>query len=677
MQPADYARLQRVKEQGEELDRELADKVADAMKEWAMNKGATHYTHWFQPLNGLTAEKHEAFISIDKEGNTILEFSGKSLSKGEADASSFPSGGIRNTFEARGYTVWDVTSPAFIKKSQGGTGVLCIPTVFCSYGGQALDKKTPLLRSMEFLNKQAKRVLELLGAPAEKVFPNVGAEQEYFLIDKETYKKRDDLRFTGRTLFGAPAPKGQEKSDQYYAKIRERVLDYMADLNEELWKLGITAKTQHNEAAPSQHELAPIFNTANIASDQNQIIMETMKKVADRHGLSCLLHEKPFQGISGSGKHNNWSLCTSDGRNLLDIGKTPKENKIFLVFFLAVIAGVDEYQDLLRMSCGSFGNDLRLGGHEAPPGIISIAVGERFAHMFEAESPLEIKSNVKEYIKMGINWVPKVRRDDSDRNRTSPLAFTGNKFEFRLVGSMQTLATPNTVLNMVTGEMLRKIADEIEAHGKEDLDNFVAALITRLIKEHKKIVFDGNNYSQEWREEAKRRGLMNFESCVESFDALERKEVKDLYISSGVLTEEEMHARREIYLNDYANTVKIEAQTMLSIYRSQIEPAVMRYHGELAKAAAALSELGLGKVQKSKAAEIENLLTAADNIARALDGETKNAQRISEAKAKAVAFRDRVVPLMLRLREKADAMQLICDKSVWPFPTYSDILFYE
>ena len=678
MSAEDYAAFKEVTQNGSELNRQLADKVADAMKEWAMSKGATHYTHWFQPLTDATAEKHDAFISIDKGGKVILEFTGKNLMRGEADASSFPSGGIRATFEARGYTIWDVMSPAFIKKSQGGAGVLCIPTAFCSFGGEALDKKTPLLRSMAYLEREAKRFLALIGKPANRVYPNVGGEQEYFLISKEDYLKREDLKLTGRTLFGAAPPKGQEKNDQYYAKIKENVLDYMADLNEALWKLGITAKTQHNEVAPSQHELAPIFATANIATDQNQIIMETMKKVADSHGLKCLLHEKPFAGVNGSGKHNNWSLCTDDGRNLLSMGKDEESHRTFFLFFLAVIAGVDDFQDLLRMSCASAGNDRRIGGHEAPPAIISVYVGDKIEAMLnDIEHNVGEVDNIKEYLEMGVSTMPKLKKDDSDRNRTSPFAFTGNKFEFRMVGSQQTLSTPNVILNTITAYTLSRFSDIIESKKGENLDKVLSQLIYDEYVAHKRIIFNGNNYSEEWTKEAAKRGLYNLSNAVDAFEALKRKEVRDLFISNGIFNEVEIDARYRIYLTDYSQTINIEAQTALSIAKTRIFPSVMKYQGETAIQLESLNKFGLGKTHLEKIEILDKAISEFNNAINELEAATNKARAIFDLKQRAIACRDEVNPKLDNLRKIADDMQLICDKAIWPYPNYQDILFRD
>lgn len=683
MSSEDYEALRDVIESGGELEISLADKVADAMKDWALTKGATHYTHWFQPLTGTTAEKHDSFVSVDTDGNTILEFRGKNLCRGEADASSFPSGGIRATFEARGYTVWDVNSPAFIKKSMDGAGVLCIPTAFCSYTGDALDKKTPLLRSMTVLDREGRRLLKLLGIEAKRVIPNVGGEQEYFLVDKAMYAKRDDLKFTGRTLFGAPAPKGQEKNDQYYANIKERVLCFMADLNEELWKLGITAKTQHNETAPSQHELAPIYNSANIATDQNQLIMEMLKKVANRHDLTCLLHEKPFKCVNGSGKHNNWSLMTDDGMNLFEPGNTPESNRVFLLFILALIGGIDEYQDLVRMSAASAGNDLRIGANEAPPAIISVYIGDRLETMFEnLENGAQGIKRIKEYLKTGIPGGPKLKKDDSDRNRTSPIAFTGNKFEFRMVGSSQTLATANIVLNIITAEMLRRISDEIEYAVKNDLnsdfDHIISTIVLKYIKKHRHIIFNGNNYTEEWKNEAESRGLKNLANCPDALKSLLRPEVVTLFETNGVLTEKELKSRYEIYMSEYSKTVHIEALTALSIVKTQILPAVMLYEGDLAKAHKNIVKAGsAAKTHADNIAKLDKLIDELSAKIDYLEDVTAEAAKIQDVRLEAEFSRDKILPSLSDVRETVDAIQLICDRRVWPYPNYADLLFYE
>ena len=677
-----YRALKDVIARGDELPRSIADEVASAMKTWAVEKGATHYTHWFQPLTEYTAEKHDSFISVDKEGKVILDFSGKSLSKGEADASSFPSGGIRATFEARGYTVWDCSSPAFIKRSKGGAGVLCIPTAFCAYTGEALDKKTPLLRSMNVLNREVLRLLRLLGdKDTKKVTPVVGGEQEYFLIDKNHYMQREDLKYAGRTLFGAPPAKGQEKSDQYYATIRDRVAYFMEDLNKELWKLGITAKTEHNEVAPAQHELAPIYSGVNIATDQNQLIMETMKKVAEKHDLACLLHEKPFNGVNGSGKHNNWSIITDTGVNLLEPGSNPAENRIFLLMILAVIAGVDEYADLVRMSASSAGNDNRLGGNEAPPSIVSVFVGDDLESAFETlKEGRSAVTKVKEYIKMGLPAFPKLKKDNTDRNRTSPFAFTGNKFEFRMVGSSASLATSNIVLNTITAETVRRISDEIEEKIKtNDLDHVVSEIIVDLIKKHDRVIYNGNNYSKEWIEEAKRRGLHMTNNSLDAYKCLLDPEIVGLYERNGILTEKELASRYEIFVDNYTKTINIEALAMRNIARKQILPAVMRSEGKMAAYLKDLRKIdaNLGKAEEKIIRETDSLIVETEIRTTELEKAIDKAKIIGDTVKKAECYRDCVLTAMNKLRESVDALELITEKKEWPFPSYGDMLFYE
>ena len=677
-----YRALKDVIARGDELPRSIADEVASAMKTWAVEKGATHYTHWFQPLTEYTAEKHDSFISVDKEGKVILDFSGKSLSKGEADASSFPSGGIRATFEARGYTVWDCSSPAFIKRSKGGAGVLCIPTAFCAYTGEALDKKTPLLRSMNVLNREVLRLLRLLGdKDTKKVTPVVGGEQEYFLIDKNHYMQREDLKYAGRTLFGAPPAKGQEKSDQYYATIRDRVAYFIEDLNKELWKLGITAKTEHNEVAPAQHELAPIYSGVNIATDQNQLIMETMKKVAEKHDLACLLHEKPFNGVNGSGKHNNWSIITDTGVNLLEPGSNPAENRIFLLMILAVIAGVDEYADLVRMSASSAGNDNRLGGNEAPPSIVSVFVGDDLESAFETlKEGRSAVTKVKEYIKMGLPAFPKLKKDNTDRNRTSPFAFTGNKFEFRMVGSSASLATSNIVLNTITAETVRRISDEIEEKIKtNDLDHVVSEIIVDLIKKHDRVIYNGNNYSKEWIEEAKRRGLHMTNNSLDAYKCLLDPEIVGLYERNGILTEKELASRYEIFVDNYTKTINIEALAMRNIARKQILPAVMRSEGKMAAYLKDLRKIdaNLGKAEEKIIRETDSLIVETEIRTTELERAIDKAKIIGDTVKKAECYRDCVLTAMNKLRESVDALELITEKKEWPFPSYGDMLFYE
>ena len=666
---------------GGELSRELADVFAEAMKEWAIENGATHYTHWFQPLTGFTAEKHDSFISVDKLGNTILQFTGRNLSRGEADASSFPSGNIRATFEARGYTVWDCSSPVFLKKFTDGVSVLCIPTAFCSYNGQTLDKKTPLLRSMKAIDREGMRVLRLAGnTTSKRIIVNVGAEQEYFLVDKADYMKRADLRFTGRTLFGAPAPKGQEKNDQYYATIRDRVSAFMADLNEELWKLGITAKTQHNEVAPAQHELAPIYVTANIATDNNQLVMEMMKKIAEQHNLACLLHEKPFAGVNGSGKHDNWSIVTDDGINLIDPTKTPDDNLPFLAFFAATISAVDEYADLLRVSASQIGNDLRLGGHEAPPAIISVFVGELEDLVDRLLQGVTAETRHRDIINLGGLVFPTLRKDRSDRNRTSPFAFTGNKFEFRMVGSSASIATPNTVLNTITAEMLSRIADETESLVAKGEDNKVALkkVIIEYLSRHRRVIYNGNNYSEEWYKEAKERGLENITNCVDAYKALLRDKNIEVYSRQGVLSREEVESRYEIYLDNYAKTINIEATTMLMMARTQLLPNFTRYATELASGVVALKGAGVnGKSQIKLLGEYQKLLDkfslAIDKLVKAID----KAHDTHDELKKAENYRDTVVPSMEKVRKYADKLETITDRNCYGMPTYSDIMFYN
>ncbi len=674
--------LKELQNSGGELTRALADVFADAMKEWAISNGATHYTHWFQPLTGYTAEKHDSFISVDKAGNTILQFTGKNLSRGEADASSFPSGNIRATFEARGYTVWDSSSPAFLKNTSDGVCVLCIPTAFCSYNGQILDKKTPLLRSMKALDKQGMRVLRLAGnKTSKKISVNVGAEQEYFLVDKNDYMQRADLRFTGRTLFGSPAPKGQEKNDQYYATIRDRVASFMADLNEALWKLGITAKTQHNEVAPAQHELAPIYATANIATDNNQLVMEMMKKIAEEHNLACLLHEKPFLGVNGSGKHDNWSIVTDDGINLTDPTKTPDDNLPFLAFFAATIAAVDEYADLLRVSASQVGNDLRLGGYEAPPVIISVFVGELEDLIDRLLQGLHGEARHRDIIKLGELVFPTLRRDRSDRNRTSPFAFTGNKFEFRMVGSSASIATPNTVLNTITAEMLERMADETEKLMLETGDNSEVCLkkvLVEFLSNHRRVIFNGNNYCEDWAKEAERRGLECIPNCVEAYKTLLREKNIEVYRHQGVLTPEELQSRYEIYLEDYSKTINIEASTMLMMARTQLIPNFSKNLTAIAKCANQVKALGVNPVSQIKL--VEKYQANYDSFVNAVDELDKLipvVKVMTDELEKAEGYRDKIVPAMEKVRAYADELEKDTDKEIYGIPTYSDIMFYN
>lgn len=672
-----YKELKQTISVGGELDSHVAEVVANAMKDWAIEKGATHYTHWFQPLTGITAEKHDAFISPTDDGGVILEFSGKELIKGEPDGSSFPSGGLRATFEARGYTAWDCTSPAFVHETPSGSTVLCIPTIFCSYTGEALDKKTPLLRSMEALSVQALRIVRAFGdTEAQKVITSVGPEQEYFLVDRDTYNQREDLIFAGRTLFGAPAPKGQELDDHYFGSLKERVSSYMNDLNEELWKLGVTAKTQHNEVAPAQHELAPIYNTTNIATDHNQLIMETMKKVALRHNLVCLLHEKPFAGINGSGKHNNWSMSTDTGVNLLDPGVTPHQNKQFLLILSAILKAVDEYAPLLRESAANPGNDHRLGANEAPPAIISIFLGEQLEDVLNqlCEKGEATSSKVGGKLDVGVSTVPSFMKDATDRNRTSPFAFTGNKFEFRMVGSTASISDPNTVLNTIVAETLRQAADVLEASD----DPIMAAhdLTKKWISEHIRIIFNGNGYSEEWVEEAERRGLPNIKNMVDAFGCLTEEYAVELFERHKVMTRVELTSRQEVGYEAYAKAINIEARTMIDMTKKEIIPAVIKYTTTVAQSVAAVKAVGAdASVQEASLAEISKNLVAMNVALEKLEAATNKAASIEEPKAQAIVYRDEVFTTMSELREPADALEMLVDKSVWPFPTYGDLLF--
>ena len=672
-----YAALKKTIDEGENLSFDVANAVAVAMKDWAVEKGATHFTHWFQPLTGVTAEKHDGFIAPSPDGRVIMEFSGKELIKGEPDASSFPSGGLRATFEARGYTAWDPTSYAFIKDK-----TLCIPTAFCSYGGEALDKKTPLLRSMEALDKQALRVLKLFGNDAKYVRTSVGPEQEYFLVDKDLYAKRKDLIFTGRTLFGAKPPKGQELDDHYFGAIKPRVKEFMADLDDELWKLGVLAKTEHNEVAPAQHELAPIYSTTNVATDHNQLTMEIMQKIALKHGLVCLLHEKPFNGVNGSGKHNNWSISTDKGVNLLTPGETPYENAQFLLFLSAVIKAVDDYQDLLRLSVASAGNDHRLGANEAPPAVVSIFLGDELTAILDAiENDSPYSASQKTTMKTGVHALPKFPRDTTDRNRTSPFAFTGNKFEFRMVGSSASLATSIIVLDTITAEMVRRIADEIEEKTKsgEDLDHALSEIIVSYIRAHGRIIYNGNNYSKEWVEEAKRRGLHMTSNSLDAFRCMLDKDIVNLYERNGVLSEKELTSRYEIFVENYAKTVNIEALAMRNIARKQILPAVMRTEGKLAAYLKDVRKINqkFGAADERLLAETDKLIDETDRRTTDLEHALAKAKSIEDFEKQAVCYRDKVLVAMNSLRESVDKLELITEKKEWPFPSYGDILFYE
>ena len=669
-----YRSLKKTIDEGAKLDIGVANAVADAMKDWAVEHGATHYTHWFQPLTGITAEKHDSFISPSPDGGVIMEFSGKELIKGEPDASSFPSGGLRATFEARGYTAWDPTSYAFIK---GKT--LCIPTAFCSYGGEALDKKTPLLRSMEALNKQALRILRLFGNEDVKcVRTSVGPEQEYFLIPKEMYDQRPDLRFTGRTLFGAKSPKGQEMDDHYFGVIKPRVAAYMEDLNCELWKLGILAKTEHNEVAPAQHELAPIYSTTNIATDHNQLTMEMMQKIASRHDLVCLLHEKPFAGVNGSGKHNNWSMATDTGVNLLSPGETPYENAQFLLFLCAVIKAVDDYQDLLRLSVATAGNDHRLGANEAPPAVVSIFLGDELNAVLEAiENNTPYNGTQKTQMKLGVDVLPKFNRDTTDRNRTSPFAFTGNKFEFRMLGSSNSIACANIMLNSAVAESLKIYADRLE--GAEDFETALHEMIRKTIHDHKRIIFNGNGYNDSWIEEAtQKRGLLNYRTTPDCMPhLLDEKNVKML-TAQGVYSKAELESRCEIMLENYCKTVLIEANTMIDMAQTQIAPAVEAYTAELARSAASKKALVPSLACAFESERVEKLSSLVDAIAEQTQKLTDAVSDVYQAEntlAQTELIRDCVLPQMEALRAPCDEAETLTAKKYWPFPTYGDLLF--
>ena len=658
---------------GKELDVSIADVVAAAMKDWAIEKGATHYTHWFQPMTGITAEKHDSFISPMGDGTVIMEFSGKELVKGEPDASSFPSGGLRATFEARGYTAWDPSSYAFVK---GGS--LYIPTAFYSYSGEALDKKTPLLRSMDVVSDAALRILRLFGNDTTKrVVATVGAEQEYFLVDKETYNKRKDLIFTGRTLFGAPAPKGQELEDHYFGSIKERVADYMKDLDEHLWKLGITSKTKHNEVAPSQHENAPIFAPANLATDQNQLTMELMKKIALDHGLVCLLHEKPFAGINGSGKHDNWSLSTDDGHNLLDPGRSPMQNAQFLTFLAAIIKAVDEYSDLLRMSVASPGNDHRLGANEAPPAIISIFLGEELQAVVDAlVEGKEYTGAGKQMFNVGVSSLPEFPKDSTDRNRTSPFAFTGNKFEFRMVGSNLNIAGPNTILNTIVANSLTDFADELEKVEPEKFNEALHDLLVKTIKEHKRVIFNGNGYGEEWPIEAEKRGLLNLKSTVDAIPCVTAPKNIALFNKFGVYSEIELHARQEILLENYSKVINIEALTAADMAKTEILPAVMKFGKDIADIAASKKAIGIEPtVELGIVKKVNDLTAALSEKAYALSDAVVKAQGISDAEAQARCYHDEVFAEMQSLRAVVDELETIVGEDYWPYPTYDELLF--
>ena len=666
-----YEQVRQCIKLGSRLDSKTADVVANAMKDWSIEKGVTHFTHWFQPMTGITAEKHDSFLSPVGDGRVIMEFSGKELIQGEPDASSFPNGGLRATFEARGYTAWDPTSYAFIKD-----GVLCIPTAFCSYGGEALDKKTPLLRSMQAINFQCLRVLRLFGnTDVTAVKTTVGPEQEYFLVDKDIYEKRKDLMYTGRTLFGAKPPKAQELGDHYFGTIKPRVSAFMRELDEELWKLGVSAKTEHNEAAPAQHELAPVFSTTNISADHNQITMELMKKLARKYNMVCLLHEKPFAGVNGSGKHNNWSITTNTGVNLLEPGETPYENAQFLLMLCAVIQAVDDYQDMLRISVTSAANDLRLGAAEAPPAIVSMFLGEELEEILEAiEKDEPYGGKEKELIKVGVHVLPKFPKDATDRNRTSPFAFTGNKFEFRMLGSSASISGANVVINTAVAESLRQYADALE--GSENFENDLHELIRSVIKKHKCIVFSGNGYGDEWVKEAERRGLLNLPTtpdCVPHYLAMKNVE---LFARHRVYTEIELAARYKMKLDTYCKVLRIEALTMLDMTRQDILPAVSAFSKELCDTASVKNGLGIEAVYETEtAARLSKLITAVSSEVAALDKASTEAEELTDNYTKACVYRDRVLRSMNALRESVDELEMLTAKKYWPYPSYGDLLF--
>ena len=672
-----FKEVKKVMDQGGELSMAAANVVAKAMKDWAVENGATHYTHWFQPLTGITAEKHDAFVTHpDEMGKMITEFSGKELIKGEPDASSFPSGGLRATFEARGYTAWDITSPAFLKEAATGA-ILCIPTAFCSYTGEALDKKTPLLRSMEAVSKQALRIVKLFGnTEATRVTASVGPEQEYFLVDEKLYKQRPDLMFSGRTLFGALPPKGQEMEDHYFGVIRERVGAFMKDLNEELWKLGVTAKTQHNEVAPAQHELAPIYETANIALDHNQLVMETMKRVAVKHGMRCLLHEKPYAGVNGSGKHDNWSITTDNGVNLLEPGDTPNENIQFLLVLACIMKAVDTHADLLRQSASDVGNDHRLGANEAPPAIISMFLGEQLEdvvkQLVETGSADSVKHGGK--LETGVSTLPDLQKDATDRNRTSPFAFTGNKFEFRMVGSADSIAGPNTTLNAIVAEAFCEAADILEK--ADDFDVAVHDLIKEYMTKHQRIVFNGNGYSDEWVKEAEKRGLPNIKSMIEAASTLTSDKAVALFEKFGIYTEAELKSREEIIYETYAKSINIEALTMIDMAGKQIIPAVVKYTKVLADSVVAVKAAGAdATVQTDLLKQVSKKLEAMQKALVKLEKAEAKGSAMTDAKEQAFYYKDTVMAVMAELRKPADELEMIVDKDLWPIPTYGELMF--
>ena len=672
-----YKDLKKTIEEGKELDLATADVIAHEMKEWAIEKGATHYTHWFQPLTGVTAEKHDSFISAPlPNGKVLMSFSGKELIKGEPDASSFPSGGLRATFEARGYTAWDCTSPAFVRHDAAGA-TLCIPTAFCSYKGEALDQKTPLLRSMQAINEQSLRLLRLFGnTTSKKVTPSVGPEQEYFLVDADKFLQRKDLIYTGRTLFGAMPPKGQELDDHYFGTIRQRIAGFMKDVNEELWKVGVTSKTQHNEVAPAQHELAPIYAECNVALDHNHIVMQTLKRVACQHGMKCLLHEKPFAGVNGSGKHDNWSLTTDDGKNLLEPGKTPHENIQFLLVLTCILKAVDTHADLLRESAADPGNDHRLGANEAPPAIISVFLGEQLGDVLEqlistGEATHSLKGGK---LQTGVDTLPDLAKDATDRNRTSPFAFTGNKFEFRMVGSRDSIAGPNVVLNTIVAEAFSEACDVLEK--ADNFDEAVHDLIKKYATEHQKVVFDGNGYSDAWVEEAERRGLPNIRSMVEAIPALTTDKAINMFEKFKVFTKAELESRAEIKFESYAKAINIEARTMIDMASKQIIPAIIKYTKELADTVVAVKEAGAdASVQAELLTEVSGLLAESKKALEALKVVTDQAAAMEEGEDQARFYHFDVVPAMEALRTPVDTLEMIVDKEAWPMPSYGDLIF--
>ena len=666
-----YKRVEETINEGKKLDREIADEVASAMKNWAVSKGATHYTHWFQPMTGITAEKHDGFISFSEGGSVIMDFSGKELIKGEPDASSFPSGGLRSTFEARGYTVWDPTSYAFVK---GKT--LYIPTAFCAYSGEAIDKKTPLLRSMDVLSKESVRVLKCLGVEASRVLPMVGVEQEYFLIDKEVYKKRKDLIICGRTLFGAPSPKDQQLDDHYFGMIKPRIQAFMEELNETLWRLGIPAKTEHNEVAPSQHELAPIYESCNIAADHNQLTMEIMQRVADKHGLVCLLHEKPFAGVNGSGKHNNWSLATNTGYNLLAPGKNEKENLIFYLFLTAIIKAVDEYQDLLRISVATASNDNRLGGSEAPPVIVSMFLGEELSDILDSiASDSTLSERKKNVMKFGVNSIPEFVKDSTDRNRTSPFAFTGNKFEFRMLGSSNSISCTNIMLNSAIAYTLASFADKLEQ--AKDINACIHEIIKEEYKKHRRIIFNGNGYGEEWVKEAKERGLLNLPSTPDCLPYLIKEKNVEMFLNTNVLTQTEIDARYNIQLENYSKTMLIEASTMLDMAKKEYLPAIVNYQKSLADGVKLKKDIGLDKGYKYELSVISALDKLSESIYKTVEKLEKELVLVKDKEGydKARYICDVIKVLMDSLRENVDKAEVLCAEEAWPLPSYSTLLF--